>query len=796
METLLLFLKTRPAFKLTILLIVGFILGKYLDISPSVLFFTLFALFIAAIVSLCVKVSLLNFGIIIGVILAGMLRYELTTKLFPPNHIIHYLDMKEPVTIFGDVVGFPHQKKNRIEFELKIIELVRQKESISARGKILVRLWQSDFMPGYGDKIHVIGKIQEPRGERNPGEFNYKKYLAANGIHGITNVSKLEHLIIQPRSRKISTGYFIYAIKRKFYDSLNDLYPGQTGALIKGLLLGERGEISHELREAFAKCGVIHALAISGLHIGYISFFFFILFTLLRFNYQARIIAVLVSVFFYDLIIGFEPPIVRASLMLAIFLIGRLLQRRTEVLNVIATAALIILLINPQELFQASFQLSFAAILSIAYLYKRLKIIFDHWLLFRKLTQRHIGEYLGRLFLVSLAAQLGTLPIVAYYFGRISLIGFLLNLLVIPIVGIVIVLGFGTLIFSLISMPLAQIYANTNMLFLKSLIHIVDKVGQIKFSSYEIPKIGLITIFIYYFLIWCLLNLDQKFYRKGMVFSTLAIAGFLTWKSVFENPRWMQVLFFDVGQGDAALITFPDGKNLLIDAGPAFEDFDAGEFFIVPYLKRAGIDKLNAVILSHADIDHIGGMASIFRNLRIDHVFDSGYLDESSVCSTYQHVIDSLHIQYQKVYAGQRLRIFENYGVYILHPGKSFGNKFREDINNCSVVVKIVYGKRSFLFPGDIEKKAEEILINFDELLRSDVLKIAHHGSRSSSTLKWLKFVKPEFAIISVGKNNKFNFPDPPVLKRLDQLGIKTIRTDLNGAVVFRTDGNLLERIR
>ena len=795
MESVLSFLKIRPAFTVVILFIIGLIIGNYLDISPPVLFFILVALFIAAIISLCVKVSLLNFVFIIAVFLAGFLRFEFATRVFPPHHVTHFVDSQQPITIKGKVAGFPHQKQNRVEVELKVKEVIFQDTHISTCGKVLVRLWRSKLIPGYGDTLQIAGKIQAPRGERNPGEFNYKKFLAANGIYGIIDVSKSENLIVRSCHSK-PLPYFIYIIKRKFYHTLNHLYQGQSGALIKGLLLGERGEISYELRDAFAKCGVIHALAISGLHIGYIGIIFFVLFSLLRFNYQARLIAVILSVLFYALLIGFEPPIVRASLMMGIFLSGRLLQRQTDILNVISTAALIILIINPEELFQASFQLSFGAILSIVYLYQRLKIIFDNWSLFNKLNQYKAGEYLGTLFLVSLAAQLGTLPIVVYYFNRIPIISFILNLLVIPLVGVVIALGFATLFFSLFSTTIAQLYANTNTICLEFLIRVVEKFGQFRFAAIEISKIDLIIIVVYYFLIWCILNLNKKFYRKALAYSILIGTVVIFWKPIFQSNRWMQVIFFDVGQGDAALVTFPDGKNLLIDAGPKLENFDAGKFFILPYLKRERINRLNTVVLSHADNDHIGGMPAIFRNIQVDKIYDNGLFHESSICSTYHFVIDSLNIQHQTTIAGNRLNEFENYGVYILHPGKNFKTNFNQDINNCSVVIKIIYGEKSFLFAGDIEKEAEMTLLNYSALLQADVLKIPHHGSRTSSNLEWLKLVKPEYAVISVGKNNRFNLPSPAVLIRLKRLGIKTARTDLNGAVIFRTDGISLERIR
>jgi len=796
MESILSFLKIRPAFKLVLLLIAGSTIGYYFDVSPTILCFVVFTVFIASTIFLCVKVSLLNFSLIIAVILAGTLRYELATRVFRHNHIIHFLDLNETVTIQGKVVGFPHSKKNRIEFELEVSELISQKDNIATCGKILVRLWRANLLPDNGDRLQITGKIQEPRGERNPGDFNYKKFLAANGIYGIVNISRPQDLIVVPAVHKKSLAYFIYLVKRKFYRSFNQMHRGQAQALVKGLLLGERGEISPELQDAFSKCGVIHILAISGLNIGYIGIIFFVLFGLLRLNYQAKIIAVIISVFFYNLLVGFEPPIVRASLMMGIFLFGRLLQRRTDPLNVISAAAVIILLINPPELFQVSFQLSFGAILSMAYLYQRLKIIFEKWALFGKLTQTKLGEYLGTLLLVTLAAQLGTLPIVVYYFHRISLIGIILNLLVIPLTGIITALGLATMFFSFVSVTLAQLYANTNTICLELLIRVVEWSSKISFSAITIGRIGLVTVLIFYLMLWSLLNFHRVFYRKVVAFSILTGAMLLTWQAVFQSHNWMQVIFFDVGQGDAALVTFPNGKNMLIDGGPVLEDFDAGEFFILPYLKRERINRLNTVVVSHADNDHIGGIPSILRSLPVDKVFDNGLFNESGICSTYQVIIDSFKIDYQVAQAGYRLTSYENCGVYFLHPGKVFASQFKADINNCSVVAKIVYGNRSFLFPGDIGSEAEKILLCYGELLKADVLKVAHHGSRTSSSEAWLKLVQPEFAVISVGRNNKFNFPAPSVLKRFQQLGIKTIQTDVNGAVIFRTDGTRLERIR
>ncbi|MDZ7375370.1 MAG: DNA internalization-related competence protein ComEC/Rec2 [candidate division KSB1 bacterium] len=789
-------LQNRPAFKLAILLIAGSIIGYYFDLPRTISLFILFTALIAAILGLCGKVSLLNLCLILAAIAAGLFRYELATGTMPPDHISYFVDSGETVTLDGTVNAFPQYRGRRLEFEFAVRQIDWQGRLRPVHGNILVRLWRMNLAVNYRDHLHITGKLQMPRGERNPGEFNYQKFLLSHGIFGIMDISKPDAVTILPSEQSISIASVVSFSKAKFYKTLHELYPGQAGALIKALLLGERGEIDPELNQAFSRCGVIHALAISGLHVGFVATIFFVLFSLLRFNHAGKIIAMLISLFCYNLIIGFEPPIVRASVMLGIFLIGRLLQRNCDALNAISMAAIIILLIHPMDLFQASFQLSFAATLAIVFLYRRLKNIFDKIPGFTKLMNYRGGNYLGSLFLVSFAAQLGTLPITVYYFGRFSIIGTLLNLIVIPMVGIIIALGLASSMIGLFSLSIARLYATANMLFLDKLIQLVDAVGKWKFSAVEVGAISIVIVAASYGFLWIILNLDREVYRKALVYVSLGGLLFLVWQPILKDKKWLEVIYFDVGQGDAALICFPSGKKLLIDGGPAQEEFDSGESIIVPYLKRHRINRLDAVVVSHADNDHIGGVASVLQAISVNQVFDNGLLNASAICSTYQEIIKKQGREHQVARAGQVLPGFENCVISFLHPTERWVRCWRDDINNCSVVAKITYGQKSFIFPGDIGHDAEAWLIHYGPLLKADVLKIAHHGSRTSSSAAWLRMVQPEYAVISVGKNNKFKFPAPSILRRLDQFGIKTVRTDVNGAVVFRTDGMSLERVR
>lgn len=790
------FLNTSPAFKVVFFFITGILFARFVQFNPVVTFIIFVAFFIAATFLICGNISHVNFFLISAIFLAGVLIYHLKANTFPGNHIIHFNDLNERNRIMGRVIGFPDFKPDRVEVKLAVEKLVVDTSEINVCGNILLKIKDPGYFPYYGDRLSFEGKIVEPNGERNPGDFNYREYLAANDIFGLVYLRDSADIAKLPAQKNWRFQRTVHYVKSKLYFAINNLYDTKTRPLVKGLLLGERGEISYELRNAFAKSGVIHALAISGLHIGYISLIFYVLFSLLRFSYQARIIAVLISIFFYNLLIGFEPPTVRASLMGGLFLLGRLIQKPTNILNIISAAALIILLVNPLELFQVSFQLSFAAVISIIYIYQRLRKFFEKTAIFRTFTKSKFGEYAGSLFLVSLAAQLGTLPIVVYYFHRIPVIALVLNLVVIPLVGVVIALGFATLFFAFISGSIAQLYAHTNTAFLNFLISVIEKAEKIKYGSFEVPSINLAVIFIYYVLLWLILNVEKKTYRKALVYSILILVNVGIFHGALADNKWLEVTFFDVGQGDAALVTFPDGKRMLIDAGPNLQDFDAGQFFLVPYFKRQGIKRIDAIVLSHADNDHIGGMPTVMRSMKVEKIVDTGLFHESRICSVYSHVVDSLNLDYCVAEAGSLIVKSDEYGVFIFHPGDAQRKILNDDINNNSVVLKICYGDVSFLFTGDVEMEAEELLLHYGDLLRADVLKVAHHGSNTSSTLDFLKQVRPEYAVISLGKNNKFNFPSGRVVRRMNQLNIKSLRTDENGAIIFKTDGKRIIRVR
>ena len=788
--------QTKPASKALLPFLLGIIAAYLLEPPPLLIFGMLIFFLVISLISLKFSPELSGYFLLITLIIAGAMRLLLSSHLFSENHIKYFTDTRENLIVIGEVCGFPQKKKSGIRVEFEPDTVIFQGQSYATDGKILLHFKNFTLPLAYGDRLKILGRIERPPGERNPGDFNYRKFLAAQGIYGLMTIRSEWYVIRLPRKRSFSIFAIAAQIKGKIAEQIEKLYSGDVAALMKGLLIGERSEISYRIRDSFARSGVIHALAISGLHVGFILLIFWSVLGVFRVPKRQQYLVIILGLIAYNLIVGFKPPIVRASLMAGIFLLGKWLQRPIDIWNVISAAALIILLIRPQDLFQASFQLSFAAVIAIIYGFHKLKILFEKSSIFRKLTAGKFGNSVANLFLVSLSAQLGTLPLTVYYFHRVPLIAVLMNLIVIPLVGVVIAYGFASLIFSFLIFPLGDIFACANTFFARMLLTLTDVAGNFRWASTEIFVSNFQFIVLFYILLWLFLNINKKQVAKVAVFLALILGNISLWGSVLSNENWLYVTFLDVGQGDSIFLQFPDGKTMLIDGGPRSENFDAADFFILPFLKRKHIRHLDTIVLSHADNDHIGGLPQILRNINVHRVVDNGIYHDSDVCRLYKYLLDSLGVEHVAVRKPMVLDSTGSCCLFALQPMKDFLRMNPDDVNNNSVVLKLIYGDRKFLFTGDIEKEAEQALVRYGDFLQADVLKIAHHGSSTSSSEEFVRNVKPEFAVISVSKMNRFGFPSEDVIDRLEKMKIKIARTDYNGAVIFRTNGKILERIR
>ena len=780
-----------PAVKTALLIIIGIIAGRYIPIASYYrLLSCLFLLLSTILYSFCFHQRCWprDAMLALAIVIAASLRYTATAEIFPPNHIIHFAGKhREKIAVMGTVSSLPSLTNKHLEFRLHCETFSADSIARRVQGTALVRWYKPALTIHYGDRLRLYGRLRRPAAVRNPGEFNYRKYLYAQDIHGLISISDSTHVqIIASNNESLRPGYLLARIRHWCHYAINASFAGQERALLKGLLLGVRSEIDPNLRKAFSAAGVMHVLAVSGLHVGFVIMLLHWIFQLLWIPYRWNWILTMIALFFYAALIGFKPPVVRATLLAELFLFGSLLQQPVIPANVLSGAAIIMLLARPLDLFESSFQLSFAAVISIMFLYRRIQQGVRSWGWLKRAGKIKLLDYFLQIFEVSAAASIGTLPFIVYYFEKFPTLTLLINIPIIPLAGAIVAMGFTHLAaFELWPGSLMVIDRLLHWL-LHGMVLIVTAVNRLKWASIDVFGISGWEVAGIVLFIWLVLHIHIRWCRILVTTGLLLVINFHVWNKAIPSEPKLKIAFLDVGQGDSAYLRFPDGKHMLIDAGPKKEGLDAGERYVIPYLQRHGVDTLQALLVSHVDGDHLGGVPAVLRSLPVKQVYDNGDTVNTPVYHEYRRLLDSLGIEHTTLKLGDHIPGFEPCGIFVLNPDP---DDYYANHNDQSIVLKIVWDSVSVLFPGDIEKSVERELVYFDSLLKSNILKVAHHGSRTSSTLSFIQTVNPDIAVISVGEINNFGHPSPHVLACLDSLGIHIDRTDLQGAIIYETDG-------
>jgi competence protein ComEC len=558
----------------------------------------------------------------------------------------------------------------------------------------------------------------------------------------------------------------------------------------------------------------------------------------------------------YGLISGMSPSTQRAVIMVTAFLMTFLAERETDTINTLALAAFIILIIYPPSLFSISFQLSFMAVSSIIYGFSHIRLLNPDGRVKAKTEfGGQLRGKLSAFFLVSFFAICGTLPLVMYYFNQISLIGLFANCLVVPLVGFgVLPCGLFAMLIYPFSIQIAYGCVQWCILVLEYVLMLVNYMAHLKFAAIATFTPSILEIVCYYVLGWIVVDrltarpiralsngnfsagLHHGFFSKNPFYYSgrfglsrllasitviqrwltgalagkgRAVAGLLIVAVLVADAGYwlferylnaeLRVTYIDVGQGSAALLELPGGHAVLIDGG-GFSDnnaFDMGARVIAPFLRRKKIQTIDALVLSHPNSDHLNGLVYIAETFKVKTVWTNGEARDTLGYKDFREIIDRKHLDFPDFTHMPRKRLINGVEFYFLYPPADFlatraAAKWRA-ANTSSLVLKVSFGKVAFLFPGDIEQRAEKELVNLaGEDLACDVLLVPHHGSRSSSSREFLSRVQPEVAVISVGWKNRFRFPHAAVLQAYQKSGCRIFRTDRNGAIVLTTDGGRL----
>jgi len=719
------------------------------------------------------------------------------------SHRVHSIPdslLGRDVILVGVVVDHPRLQGERLKIVVEGEFLRHDSTYLPLYDKVLVSMKFSNRAEAlrHGSVVLLKGAISRPASARNPGEFDQRRYYEANGIQWMcTAKGDSAPLEVGRHEGYWIINEIILPVRRYLLSEIERSIGGQEGEYLKGVLIGERGGLSPAVRAAFTSAGVAHILAVSGGNVAVVVAFVFLAAELFRIQRKLRPAVACAGVIFYMLLVGYQPPVVRATIMALILLIGMMMGEKANPINALGVSALVILGFDSRQLFDIGFQLSFLAVLSIIYLHPLADAALRKLLPGMGPLSRSL-LWLLRVCSVSLAATFGTLPLTATSFGMLSVIGVFANIAVVPASGISLLLGFVALPLSIVNPWIASMFNELNRLVLHYTLELTLMAGNLPFSSLETLTFMTVDALPFYAILLLVYHLhDRRITKKMCLVVLLALDVWMFWPTDVSvaAAHGLRVSFIDVGQGDAVLVEFPDRQTVLIDAGPRARGFDSGERTVVPFLKRRGIEAIDLIVVTHPHNDHIGGIPAVLEEFDVRQVVDCGRSAESTVFRMYKDLVVKEGSHHLVTSAGSILSISSHARLYVLGPEK--GPRTGSNPNNDSVVLKLVYGSVSFLFTGDAEEESEASLISrYGDFLRSSLLKVGHHGSITSSTPSFISLVDPALAVVSVGTPNRYRHPSSEVLERFAAHNAILMRTDEEGAIIFETDGATIERIQ
>jgi len=794
----------RPLIPIGVCFAVGIVAGHKIPLHSHLLTAGLFFSIAGLLIGLLLAPRLCRGCILLSIFfLAGALLIQGNPS---PSRLTLLASQEKSAVIEGTVLDPIKLIDNRIaRFTLCAQGLCLSKKTIPLDETIAVAVYRDAPQLRPGDRIRFPARLRPFRNFNNPGNYDYKKAMHLKGLSCAASVSN------GARMERLGTGglpFFrglVEKVQRPIRDLFHERLTPQNAALFRALILGERQGITPDLREPFNQTGLGHMLAVSGLHIGLVAGVVFFLFKWvlsrsywisLRLN--ARKLAALLTclpVVGYALIAGFHVSTQRAMIMVLAFLASLMAGRERDVWSTLSLAGLIILAFEPGALFSISFQLSFLAVIGILWLtppiMDRLRRPKDP-LAEEEPRRNKLLEYVIGLAVVSAAAAFFLLPVTCHYFHRIPLLSIPANMTTVPILGMwLIPMGLFAAVFHPFSTAVAGFFLHIGAWGLELWMGIIRFWADLPCSSIWMVTPNLFEIILFYLLIVTLFFFKRsKWVRMALALVVvLILSDAAYWVCKVRFNRRLQVTFLDVGKGNAALVSFPGGKKMLIDGGGfGASSFDVGRMVVAPYLWHSKILRVHYLVLSHPQADHMNGLRFVARFFHPEEFWHNGDQVETKSYQELMKIVEARKIQ-QKLPQDLRGQMeVEGVRVQVLHPDPDSPVSGPTDpgkrLNNNSLVLRISFGKTSFLFPGDIEKAGEEALIaRVGQAVRSDILLAPHHGSNTSSSEAFLEMVKPRLCIVSSGERRVRYFPHPMVLKRLRKIGCRVVRIPLSGAV-------------
>ena len=700
----------------------------------------------------------------------------------------------ENVNIVGTIVSSKKEKQYINEYKIETEKI----NNIKLKKKFILLTKNKEIE--YGNKIKLEGTYIKPSKSRNYRGFDYSNYLKTENIYGTIEQNGKIELIKEKNINYLFIN--LYKVKNKIIKNINNKFPEETRGVVLGILLGDKSSIEEDVRQNFADSSLSHILAVSGTHISYVVICISVLFKKLKLNKNIRKVLTSLVLFMYLYLVDFSVSATRAVIMSTIVIMQMLFYRKQDTITTIAFSSIIILINNPYSILNIGFLLSYGGTIGIILFVNRISIESKE-----DFFQR-FKSYLKDICIVTISAQTIIMPIIIYYFNTISFTFIISNIIASLIIGPIIMIGLVIIAISFFKIPIISLIIRFYNILIVILVRTADIISKIPMSKIYLKTPTTLEIIFYYsvvFLIALLIYIkksNRKFIKKTIqidiynlknffinnrnkVLIFISIVSLISITSI-KIPKELKINFIDVGQGDSCLITTPQNKKVIVDSGGS-ESYDVGKNVLLPYLLDKRITKIDYIMISHFDTDHCKGFEYVLENIKVKNVIISKQSETSENFKQIMKIIRKKRINLIIVQKGSKIKIDNFTTVDILSPQSE---NIADNMNDNSIVAKFEAYNFSILFTGDASEKIEKELIKEKINLKSDILKVSHHGSKTGTSEEFLKSVKPKIALIGVGENNKFGHPTEDVIKRLTENKVKIYRTDRNGEISIKIKKN------
>lgn len=795
------FSKKYPAamavFPLSIGILISYYLKFHISFLPDWLFLSilvLVGLFIVVLYSRIPKGDLYLFPYLFLLILFGIFSFQYRYFKTDPDNITTKLKQASGNSIITGVVSEqPEIKEDRIRV---LVELNSVNDS-AANGFVLASIYNNKFKEDvpvgltYGDVIELKGKIEPLPPQRNPGEFDYGRYLKLHGVDAVFSAYGFENITLKGHEEQnLFHAYIIIPVKQYSIKVIDENVGGAEGEYLKGLLLGERSNIAKEMKENFINAGVAHIIAVSGLNVAYVMLIIWGILLFIPVRQSFKIFITIASLLFYMDLTGNTPSIVRAVIMASIFLIAQLAERKPNSYNIISFAALVILLIDPRQLFDAGFILSFSALLSIVVIYP----VFNRWVnsivWYKNLdgSKNFVKAFKAviTLFLGTLAAQAGTLPVTAIMFKKISIVSLVSNLFAIPLSNISLAIGFIMVLVSPITGWLASVFGAVNSMLLYLQISLIEFCAKLDFAFVQTYFVDWMMFIVYYIILVLLLTVNLRNYMFRIAVIVLLGMNYTIWKDVSQMTDEAEITYLYTGSANSTLIKMPGGSTVMINAGTSNDKYNSAQRTVIPYLKGNSIDKLDLLVINSLDKNEFRNLLYLVQNFEISKVMMPVH---------YQRIVN------EKGFAGN----FRNSKVEFITGSKIVNRNgtFRLFIYydslmaGSSMMTQFLYGDQSFVF-SDATTPEENIFntVYMNTLdLNMQSIRITGSGTFNTTPAAMITEINPEYIIIGETVTGRRKVSSEIFSAALNETGYNVLDVGKSGAVIFKTNGDFTRRV-